>query len=186
MNSSKAAILASQARQKLESILGWFLAGFGVLGAIGLVSQIKENGFNIGAFIFALVIAAGGVLLILKGRKTKALVDTFRNYVQFLAADPENSLENLAGATNVSLDEVKKNLREMIKRKFFANASIDEKNNRLIIRRTNDMQQILANSEAASRPVERTAVKCPGCGATIAVERGKTEPCEYCGTMLQG
>jgi hypothetical protein len=186
MNSSKTAILATQARQKLDSLVGWFLAGFGGLGAAGLIAQIKEKGFNIGAFVFALVLAALGVWLILKARKTKDLVKNFKNYVQLLAGDPENSLENLAGATNSSVDEVKKNLREMIKRKFFANASIDEKNNRLVIRRSNDMQQIIANSEAAARPVQQTTVKCPGCGATMAVEVGKVVPCDYCGTMLKG
>ena len=186
MNSSKTAILAAQLRQKIDSVLGAFSALMAVGGFGVFFTDDKGKRFDMTYLIFALVFAALAVWLILKARKTKALVRNFKNYVQLLAADPENSLENLAGATNSSLDEVKKNLREMINRKFFANASIDEKNNRLVIRRANDMQQIIANSEAAGRPVQQTTVKCPGCGATIAVERGKVVPCDYCGTMLQG
>ena len=186
MNSSKTAILAAQLRQKIDSICGWGLAVLAVGGFGVFFTDKNGNRFDPTYLVFGLVLAALAVLLILKARKTKTLVRSFKDYVQLLAGDPENSLENLASATNSSVDEVKKNLREMIKRKFFANASIDEKNNRLIIRRTNDMQQIIANSEAASRPAQKTTAKCPGCGATMAVEVGKVVACDYCGTMLKG
>ncbi len=182
MNSSKTAILAAQLRQKIDFLLGAALAVL-ALGSFGAAFTV-ENGM--GNFIFGLILAAIAALLILKSRKTKTLVKNFKNYVQLLAADPENSLENLAGATNSSLDEVKKNLREMIKRKFFANAVIDERSNRLILRKANDMQQIIDNSKTAERPSQQTTVTCPGCGAIMAVEVGKVVPCDYCGTMLKG
>lgn len=183
---SKTAILVTQARQKLDTILGWFLALFFGLGGIGASIPAEGRKFDGSVLIVAVPLAALGVFLILKGRKTKKLVKTFKQYVSILAGDPENSLNTLAQSTNTSLDEVKKNLRMMIEKKFFANAVIDEKNQRLILRGTTDMQQIYQNSASVTQVVQKVAVNCPGCGAVNEVPKGSTGKCEYCGCTLQG
>ena len=201
MNKSKVSVVTNQIWQKVETIVGWALAALSVLFQIVNLTDTKNESFTLMLWFFFITLAIG-VFMIIKGRKRKKLINDFKNYVQILAGDPFNSLDTIAERSNASVDAVKKNLQLMIKKKFFANAVIDEGSNSLILNGRADTQQVLSAKAAESLPkvapataqtfaqaqpeVEMLTIKCKGCGGVNIVPRGKVVECEYCGNMIKG
>ena len=194
MNKSKVSVATNQIWGVIESILGWVLAAVSFLVIVSQFSGPKSESF-MGVVITYLVFLAIGIIMIRRGKKRKKLINDFKNYVQILAEDPYNSLDTIAEQSNSTIDEVKKNVQQMIKKNYFANAVIDEASNTLILNGTRDAHQILKEKARAPKifyiatpapPVEMLTVKCPGCGGINAVPRGKVIECEYCGNMLKG
>ena len=194
MKKSKVAILTNQVWQVVEMIVGCCLAGFFSLAAL---LSIGEESFTTGPKIMCVVCIALGAFLIYKSANRKKLIKTFKKYVQILAGDPYNSLETIAEATNSSYDIVKKNVAQMIRKHYFANASIDENTRSLILSGKTNPQQREAPAQVSnvdSAPVfmpttvnvEMLSVKCKGCGAINMVARDQVVECEYCGNMVKG
>ena len=201
MNKSKVSVVTNQIWQKIETILGWALAAFGIVALIMLFTSPKDESYDSVLTMSIIFLALGG-LLIIKGKNRKKLIKDFKAYVQILAGDPYNSLDTIAERTNTPVTIVKKNLQQMIKKNYFANAVIDEGSNSLILNGRPDTQQILSTktmeslskvpsvqyqAPGQSQPqVEMLTIKCNGCGAVNVVPRGSVVECEYCGNMLKG
>lgn len=201
MNKSKVAIVSNQIWQKIESFLGWTISAFSLLCIIIDLADTNSEDFAL-LLVFFLITLALGVLLIVKGKRRKKLISTFKDYVQILAGDPNNSLDTIAEKTRTSVDVVRKNVSKMIRKSYFANARIDKNTNSLIFNRKVNTQQILSEKASDSTAFTSTntshevrtttaateilSVKCKGCGAVTVVQLGKLVECEYCGNMVKG
>lgn len=193
---SKAKITLSQTKQLIFTIIGWSIAGFGLLAMLAFCFPAKETAEKIrsgetdqigGIIAGAVLLAAGGAMVLFSFRQRRLIKD-FKNYVKIIAPDPENSIEPIAAEMNIPLETVKTNIRKMIKKGYFVNARLDDANNRLILGLGNTYD-ILDRKEneaiEANKPMDLVPVTCPGCGMKTAVPRGKTARCEYCGSWLQ-
>lgn len=179
----------------------WATAGivFGVLFIIGGLSFATKKSENVGGLVFFYWVL-GGVLLYL-GISTKHRISTFRKYVQFLSADPTNSLDNLAVKSGTSVEKVRKNLEKMIKKNYFDGAWIDNETNSIVLAGSTDQilaTKVMQNTQSIPRevtqkreepsapvgPVVMVSVKCKGCGAMCTVPEHGSAECEYCGNTV--
>lgn len=111
----------------------------------------------------------------------------FKRYVAYLSADSSGMIENLASATNSSVGVVKKNLRYMIRKNFFVDTYIDEKNNQLVFPSMERKAQQLQNMTSTSTtPPVFVVCNCPSCGGVNKIVKGSVADCDFCGTPLQG
>lgn len=183
MNKSKVAIAVSQVIEKIEMIagMGWFL--FFMLGVIIAITDDQQEG---AAFvIIILIMGALGLPVFFAGKKRKKMRLEFKKYVAQLSIDPTASLENIAGATGTSVDVVKSNLQYMIKKHFFTDAYIDEKNNQLVLpsmtQRAQQEQQI-----QKIQKIQYVTCNCPNCGGINKIAKGTVAECDFCGSPLNG
>ena len=79
----------------------------------------------------------------------------------------------------------------MIKKQFFANAYIDYNSNCIIINGRKAQSNMTSSSANEIPQIDNqiprmVTVKCEGCGATNAIQKGTVGECEYCGTPIKG
>lgn len=187
MNKSKVSLAVSQIIEKIEIIAGLCWGGICALAALISMFDDKDDGISI--IITVWILAALGFWVFSLGKKRGKMRLEFKKYVTQLSVDPSGTLENLASATGTSVDVVKKNLRYMIKKKFFSDAFIDEQANRLVLpAMTQKTQQNQAPRFAASGTIrqELVACTCPCCGGRNKIAKGMTGECDFCGSPLQG
>ncbi len=194
MNSSKAAIVVSQIIEKIEMIAG---AIWGGLFFICILSCIFEGEEDISFVIACIVCFVLGVWVFYCGYRRKKLRNTFKRYVACLSDNSTGDLENLAAANGTSVDVVKKNLRAMIKKRFFSNAYLDEGNNRIVLNPTSnqDFSSIVNMTQqifgTAAQPTAQTPTtvfvtcNCPNCGGINKVAKGTIAECDFCGSSIQ-
>lgn len=181
MNTTKVALVASSFMGKIKSIIGYTVGAFSLLCMIFALSDINGEG-AIEALVFFTVVFIGCIFLVLSGFKTKKRIIRFKKYVLMISNENLTSLQNIASATNQSVDFVKNDLQIMINKKFFANAHIDSKMGEIIIgdqNKTNLVAQALEN-----RNIETLTLKCNGCGAINSKHVNESNTCDYCGTLL--
>lgn len=164
MKSSKAAIVISDIIQKVQLIVGVFLA---VLFGIFSFRSIVDNK-RISTILIMFAFFTIGVLLIICSRKRKTLIENFKIYAPRLSADPTGSIENLALGLGTSQDVVKNNIEKMIKKGYFLDVYIDVENNRVIF----------------NIVLEHITVTCKSCGGINKVTKGIVVECDYCGSPL--
>lgn len=191
MNKSKIAIAVSQVIEKIEMIagMGWFL--FFMLGVIIIITDGQKDGAAVIIIIF--IIGALGLPVFFAGRKRKKMRLEFKKYVAQLSVDPTGSLENIAGARGTSVDVVKSNLQYMIKKHFFTDAYIDEKNNQLVLasmaqraQQEQQMQQQSMRSGGSAQQIQYVTCNCPNCGGINKIAKGTVAECDFCGSPLNG
>lgn len=188
MNNSKAAIVVSQIIEKIEFIVGIIAVLFwGFCDIMNIVVPI-EGMSPIGFEIFLLLMTAFNVWLIIKARERKNMRLEFKKYVAQLSIDASGDLQNIAAATNTSVDVVKKNLDFMIKKKFFPNAYIDLNENRLVLpaMQQKAQEQSTYTNDSPQTAIEYVTCNCPSCGGINKIEKGKTVECDFCGSPLTG
>jgi hypothetical protein len=95
-----------------------------------------------------------------------------------ISAHHTTSLDNIAAATGQTVDFVRKDLQNMINRRFFAHAVIDPDTNQIII-------GAQMAPEQGAGPAQLEAFTCPGCGATGQKPRGAPGNCDYCGSAIK-
>jgi hypothetical protein len=160
------------------STVGWILVAFGGLGFFGCVT--KPDGA--GGAVVALVIAAGGVPMIIKARKTKQQAEKYRQYLDIVVNNSEKSIDNIAGALAIPYEVVTKDLQDMINIGFLKNAYIHQGNREIV------MQQVTSQVETPQYQSQTTTptkpARCPGCGANNIVTVGRVCECDYCGTPI--
>lgn len=117
MNNSKVAIVVSQIIEKIEIIAGGLWAFmFIVVALMGMFDSEKDGaGVIITMWIFGLF----GIWVVWKGIRRKKMRLEFKKYVAELSYNPTGTIDNLAAATDTSVDVVKKNLKFMIKKDIF-------------------------------------------------------------------
>jgi len=196
MKSSKATVTVNVIIGKILSIIGY---SFGIFGLIGIAVETTRSGDAFG-IILALIFIAIGILLVLKGLKIKRRVKRFRRYVSLISIQNMVSLDSIADYTTKSVDFVRKDLQNMIDKKFFTNAIINEESNEIVIARVSPptpispvspiythQTQIIIQSAPSSPPIapveERISI-CNGCGASNKIVE-KIGVCDYCGSYIQ-
>lgn len=186
MNDSKVAITVS----KIVSILQ-MLAGIAIVFLFGLCTIFyltdKEFAADTGVsfLIFCLVLDVLGILLIILSIKKSRLMKEFKKYVTVISCNPSGYIPDIAASLGVSEAVVKKNLEQMIKKMYFANAFIDYNSNCIVIAN----RQKTANTyvaPAASRFATMVTVKCKGCGGINTIQKGAVGECDYCGSSITG
>ncbi len=180
----KSAVLIGTILSKLQFILGSFLTFFcGLMLLVGATMYAPGDG---PAIIFLLVILALGIGMILRGRKSGKLIQLFKSYVAALSADPHHCLDCVASATNSSVDVVRANMEQMLKKGYFAGAYIDNQTNCLVL----PSEVVAATSQtisfhSASDSATYQTVVCKGCGATNKIAADSIGECEFCGSQLR-
>ncbi len=186
----KAAIIISNIISKVQMTLGIILTAFFTIMTIALFATNTE-GTMVVAILFLFMLAIG-ILLIVKGKKRSSLIKLFKAYVLRLSNDPFRSIDNLAAATNSSVDRVRANVDQMIKKGYFANAYIDTATNCLAFAGQSTVvsdikvQINYTNNIRPSEPEKKyTTTTCNGCGATNKILEGSVGECEYCGSFVK-
>lgn len=188
VNNSKATIVINKIIEKVQFIIGSLLVFLFGLGGIMSLTDNEKDGPEIGVTI--VLFFALGVWLIYLSRKKYKLIKNFKIYVPRLSADPTGSLENLAAGVGTSLDDVKKNLQKMIDKKYFVNAYLDTKENRIVFpsmagQKSTQTQQF-QNVNMDAPKVEYTTITCKNCGAMNKAIKGNVTECEFCGSQIRG
>lgn len=180
MNKSKAAIVISSIVEKLQLLAGiLLLLLFGLL-TIGSLADAKLAS---GGFLpFCIVVDLIGIALIYFSRKRHRLIADFKKYVTILSNSANGSIAALAASTGTSEDIVRKNVENMIKKKYFAAASIDQLSGQILFAQ----KEISQPSAASPNQPEKITVICKSCGGINTLSKGQTAECEYCGSSIQG
>jgi len=185
VNSSKVTLITTQIIEKVQFIIGIIIVFLFGISALVLTFD-KEMDFN--TIIVMYVFVAIGVVFIVLSRRRRRLIKNFKDYVIRLSADPTGSIENLASSVNTSQDIVKANLQKMIYKKYFANAYIDEVQNRIVFPTIIDHNNVSNNSQQGDvqikQEAEYLAVTCNNCGGVNKITKGKVQDCEFCGSPL--
>ena len=187
MNKSRVAIAISQIIEKIEIVIGTISAVIGLFGMFTTISESSREDIAIECFMVVMFLG-GGIWIFLKGNKRKKMRVEFKKYVAQLSIDSTGYIDNIAASTGTSADKVKKNIEFMIRKRFFSNAYIDEKNGRLIIPNlTKNMpnEDSMQANEYKQDIVYKTC-HCPNCGGVSKIIQGKVGECDFCGSPLQG
>lgn len=186
MTDSQKAILKCKSTGAIQTILGWIIATFcGLCSIVGL-TQITES-FDVVMVIIFFAFTAGGISLIIKGKKKKKLLKTFQDYNARLVTDDMKSIDLLATSVGKSVDRVKSDVTAMINMGLFPNAYISRDRNCIVFPQLGTATTYHANpvqTQVNNTRIEYVTVKCPGCGATNKIARNTVRECEYCGIQI--
>ena len=190
MNKSKVAIVVSQIIELIEKIFGIWWAMLSVWAALDTMFDNPKGWTEMVLIIGMLIFAAFGFWVYYLGRKRMKMRLEFKKYVAQLSIDPSGSLASLASATGTSVEVVKKNLKYMISKKFFTDALIDERENRLILlsveKKAQQQAQVMQSTAPEAPKPELVPCTCRCCGGTSKIVKGTIGECDYCGAPLQG
>ncbi len=175
------AVGKAYASSKTKIVTGSALTAFFGLGLIGFFSKYKSS--DLGTAIFTLVLLLLSLFILYSGLKQKKLLKFFRSYVTIISADSTGSMEIIAANTGSSVDKVKMNLQEMIKKNYFTNAYIDFERNRIVTSRQQSAGEYQPEYHCDAKP-DLVRVSCKGCGAVSTIPAGSDAECEYCGSKL--
>lgn len=179
MNKGKVAIVVFKITEKIEFIFGWILSIFVLmLSFFCILYKI----FSIYLIIFDLTVLGVGIILIIKANKRKRFRKLFVEYVGILSLEPVGSIKRIAVKKGVSVSECKKDVQEMIDRRFFTKAYFNEEEDRIIL------PMCSANVKEKIRLGEKKSYKsciCPMCtGASLMIEK-KDTICDFCGYTIK-
>lgn len=186
MNNSKVKIIVEKLLSKVLQIVGVIWAFLGLVAIIG-----GDSGMGIGYYIMCIIVfIVVGVFLFLVGRKKKIRIKTFQSYVQVITGDPTGSIENIAAALGTSQDVVKNNLNDLIKKKYFSNAYINNETNSIIIgnKSASDISTVASTSTGAAQAnanIQYEAFTCKCCGGMNKIVKGSVGECDFCGSPLK-
>ena len=174
MNRSKVAVVASSALGKIASVVGYVLGVCSLLIIFIGFSDLDANG-AVAAVILLSFVFAFSVFLVAKGIQIKQRIKRFKRYVSLISNQQMTSLDNIATEVVKSVKYVSDDLQMMIRRKFFANATINSATNEIII----------GGAQGAGSTLREMEVYiCSGCGASGAKPKGEAVRCEYCGSAV--
>ncbi len=192
MKQSNTSVVISHIIEIIESILGWIgIVMWGICIITEIVNPVTETAGEKSGFIITCVILTGiSFILVYSGRKRKKLRLKFKKYTAALSANPQGLLTELAAADGASVEEVTKNLDEMIRKKFFPTAYIDRAANRLVIpdftpNAGGTNAGTNASPQTSAPKVEYLTCNCKNCGGVNRVVKGAAAECEFCGSPIQ-
>jgi len=173
---------------KAPTVAAWILIA---LGALMLLTNIKRFFADFSVTVFFLAWVVGGVLILLKIRKTKTKAEQYKKYLNAIVNVGERSIDNIASAVSVTYEQAQTDIQAMIDEGFLKGAYIHEGNRTIVLSQDIQTKQpayaavpsASAQSDTWQQP---RSVRCPGCGANNVVVGGRITECEYCGTPLNG
>ena len=184
MNNSKAAVTVSSIISKIQMVCGVPCILLGIVGIVSSIGHMKTEDIT-----FIIIFLGGGYLLIRNGRRRKKLIQEFKKYVIYISENPFGSISDLVMSMGKSEDEIRKNLDIMIKKKYFTNAYVDLKENRVVISNAKPVNNVPGNYTAPTinpDDIEYVSITCPSCGGVNKVEKGTVYECDFCGSHING
>ena len=173
--SSRATIITQSIVGKIFSFFGYTHAGFWGIGLIAMIrGEIERSGIGIGMAVFSIVI---GGLSIYNGIRIKNRIKRFKRYISLISINRITSIELLATHTNKPVVFVKKDLQEMISKKFFKYAFIDGVKGEIVI-------PAMEHGLDGESTVDKVNFNCSRCGAPGVYEKNRSAACEYCGSAV--
>lgn len=146
-------------------------------------------------FITGLFYIAGGAALIYFGQQNKKKVERYKGYIDLVANQKIYGIDTISNTMNVSYDVAKEEIGKLIDKGSFRGATINELTRSIDIAPVQAPVHMQPNMQAMaqtvmgymggntdSAPATVTAT-CPGCGGTMAAQRGATVECDYCGKI---
>lgn len=176
MNTSRGAVVAYSVLGKFLSVIGYIGAFTFFVAAFALLSESEPEGFIVG-----LVFTAVFIFLIVKGSQLKRRNKRFKRYIHLISKERITSLTGLASRTKRKVEFVRKDLQKMIDRKYFLQAHIDYQRDEILIGSQDGAEE---RQPVQQTPIVTETVKCSGCGAANARQKGKIINCEYCGSLI--
>lgn len=198
MNKSKVAIAVSKTISFVQMLFGIaYVFIFGICTIVCLCDKDFLADGGVSVIIVCLIFDVLGIWLIILSLKKTKLLKEFKKYVTVISREPDGYIPDIAASLGVSEDIVKKNLELMIKKRYFANAFIDQNSNCIVItsKQNNTVntthQSHIHTTEYASSPVtsqaiEMMTIKCKGCGGINTIQKGAIGECDYCGSSIKG
>ena len=195
MKTSKTAVVLSAIWGKVMIVAGIFCL-IVVLGIVILLVDPMYEGDEITDEVAIATLIFFGILTIAAFRKgfgNFGRIRRFRKYVSLISVQNITSIDLLAGETGKSASFVKKDLRKMIKKGFFANASISTATNEIIIggrtstgpNREPDSGRGQAHGAEREARREMEVFTCNACGASGTKQKGVMGKCEYCDSAVK-
>jgi len=173
MNTSKSAIMASTISGKIASIIGYCGVALFSLGMFTLFTDGEIESASI-----CLVFIAISFLFVLRGLKIKNRIRRFKRYIALISEERIRLISIIASSTGQTEDFIRRDISEMISKKFFNNASIDLTNNEIIIGVRDEPTSFQPEVHE-----EMDEFTCTGCGAIGLKAQGGSGVCDYCGTV---
>lgn len=162
----------------LIRIAGWGLVGFSLLGIVVLFTE----GFGDVMLCF-LLFGVPGIILIVMANQIQKKSDKMKRYIAIVINGQEYMLENIAAATQLSYDMVKKDLQEMIDKGYFTGAYINATTKELVFKHqpVEMIQGATAQPPKPQQPGRQSQCSCCGANNMIVGDVGE---CEFCGSKL--
>lgn len=197
MKKSKAAIARTKIMIVVQMLVSIIMLLFSTLFLVLYISDWDfAESMGVGQLIIYLSMFVLGITILAAARKSLILLREFKRYVAALGNVENGSIPRLAQYLGAPEEQVRKNLNEMIKRRYFVNAYIDNTTNCLVIANRN---HTAANGAQVPHPAADTytapvttqapamvTVKCKGCGGINTIQRGTVGVCDYCGSSIAG
>lgn len=176
----KSALMSGKTRP--ISAAGWILVVIGALTSLGTDPSSGEAA-DIVILVLALAMTVGGVLVLIKASRTKRTAARYKKYIDLAVNQNVRGIDNIAASVGLSYDAVVKDLQDMINIGYLKDAYIDQGNREIVLEQAEPVSYTQASTSDRA-DTQKTAVRCPGCGANNVVAVGSVSECEYCGTPL--
>lgn len=151
-----------------------------VMALVGLVS-IKDHTF------MGIALIAGGVALYFYSTELAKRSERNKKYIELVVNQGETSIDNIAGVCNTSYDKAAKELRILQEVGVLENVLIDEVARTIVLNKSQPVVNEPSEIDLGGifgKPAEMVTCTCSGCGAKVAIPRGKTVNCEYCDSPI--
>lgn len=180
MSVSKGAVATYSALSKILSVIGYVFC-FALVVVIPEELSAMTPDDTAATIIACGLMAFFSVFLVAKGSQLKRRNKRFKKYIKLVSKERITSMTGLASRTKRKVEFVRKDLQKMIDRKYFIQAHIDYQRDEIIIAGMDTEEELKPEKQYK---VETETVKCKGCGAVNAKQKGKIINCEYCGSLI--
>ncbi|MBN7774339.1 hypothetical protein [Clostridium aminobutyricum] len=156
-----------------------------VFGVTALTASFDNVEDGAGLVLTFYILTALSIKMIISSRQKKELNNKVESYVARLVKEPYGSIDKLAASMGTSSDAVKKDLQELIKKKYFGTAYIDEIKNRIVLFPDSDKEDYFVEENKPEQKVAYAAISCKNCGGINKVIAGGVHECDYCGSPIE-
>ena len=184
MNIDTAKIAILKVKTGVLSVVGWILAIF--FGAIFMTFALDiENTVDIALTVVFAIVTLLGAWLIYDGFRKRKLIKIYNDYSARFADNSDGLLDLLAHDTNSTVEEVIKNINDIIALGLFTNCYLDTIGKRLVIPREKKVEsEPDTQKENPKDKLKYVVVECSECGAKNKIPAGFVKECEYCGSRI--
>ena len=162
----------SQLGRAMKSLSIFVLFLTPVMLVMSLSGQLQfDDGRSAAPFgaVCALILAAGGVLLMNTSKKYMHRGARYEYYIDLLYREKSVDINLIADDLRRSVKDVMADLRLMLQNRLIHNGFLDVQNKRLIL--SEEQRQV-------------KTVICPNCGGTNKIAEGQHACCAYCDSAL--
>lgn len=117
----------------------------------------------------------GAVAILIYGKNNEKKIARYKKYIELIINNNISSIDTIASACGTTYDVCRNELATLISKGVFKNATINDT--------THTINFVKKTSAIKGQAV---MVTCSGCGASIAVAKGTSCECDYCGNILKG